>query len=742
MSQASQVRTYDPAASVVFLKTNERFGGLSNMAPGFPLRLNGVRIRTSEALYQACRFPHMPDVQGRIIDERSPMTAKMRSKPFRKDSRPDWDAVRVKIMRWCLRVKLAQHWKEFGRLLLATGERPIVEQSRKDDFWGAKVAEDGSLIGMNVLGRLLMELREQLKGDDAESLRAVEPLSITKFLLFQKPIKTVCADEASIRPVGIEIRPVPPAASPPSSAVPQPSLFDQPMIARGQMDIQNNRATEANSNKNPKPYPGYRDSSLPWLGDVPVHWEVRRLRTIAEMRVSNVDKHTQGDEIPVRLCNYVDVYKNDRIRQGMAFMKATACQAEIERFRLEQDDVLITKDSEAWNDIGIPALVAETADDLICGYHLALLRPLREMLGPYLARTLQTTGAAYQFHVRANGVTRYGLTHSGIQSVCIPLPPLPEQRAIVRYLDHADRRIRRYVRAKRRLVALLEEERQVVINWAVTRGLGPNVRLKPSGVEWLGDVPKHWEVRRLRTVSEMRVSNVDKHTKEDEVPVRLCNYVDVYRNKCITPTMPFMTATASLTEIERFRLVQNDVLITKDSEAFDDIGVPALVTESADDLLSGYHLAILRPFKETLGTFLARTIESKAVAYQFHVRANGVTRYGLTHNGIQSVQIPLPPLAEQTAIVEYLDKATASIDAAIVRARRQIELVEEYRARLIADVVTGKLDVREAAAQLPDEADDEEPVDEGVQLADNMNQDPYEAGESAEEPATESEVTA
>ena len=191
MAQASQVRTYDPTVSVVFLKTNERFGGLSNMAPGFPLRVNSVRIRTSEALYQACRFPHMSDVQRLIIDEHSPMTAKMRSKPFRNDSRPDWDAVRVKIMRWCLRVKLAQNWREFGRLLVATGDRPIVEQSRKDDFWGAKVAEDGTLVGMNVLGRLLMELREQLKADTSESLRIVEPLSIPEFLFLQRPIETI-----------------------------------------------------------------------------------------------------------------------------------------------------------------------------------------------------------------------------------------------------------------------------------------------------------------------------------------------------------------------------------------------------------------------------------------------------------------------------------------------------------------------------------------------------------------------
>ena len=137
-------------------------------------------------------------------------------------------------------------------------------------------------------------------------------------------------------------------------------------------------------------YPAYKPSELSWLGDVPEHWEIRRLRTVAEMRVSNVDKHMRDEEIPVRLCNYVDVYKNDRITNAIPFMKVTASQDEIERFRLQPDDVLITKDSEAWDDIGVPALVTETADDLLSGYHLALLRPFSEIFGPYLARVLQS----------------------------------------------------------------------------------------------------------------------------------------------------------------------------------------------------------------------------------------------------------------------------------------------------------------------------------------------------------------
>src|SRR5436190_807211 len=110
MHRIPEVRTYVRGDSVVFCKTTEAYGGLSNMAAGFPVCVNGVRIRTSEALYQACRFPHMPDVQRLIIDEASPMTAKMRSKPYRKDSRADWERVRVKVMRWCLRVKLSQNW--------------------------------------------------------------------------------------------------------------------------------------------------------------------------------------------------------------------------------------------------------------------------------------------------------------------------------------------------------------------------------------------------------------------------------------------------------------------------------------------------------------------------------------------------------------------------------------------------------------------------------------------------------
>ena len=454
-----------------------------------------------------------------------------------------------------------------------------------------------------------------------------------------------------------------------------------------------------------KPYSNYRPSGAEWFDFVPTHWDVRRLRNVAELRVSTVDKHTREHEEHVRLCNYVDVYKNDRISTTMNFMVASAAPDEIERYRLERDDVLITKDSETWDDIGVPALVSDPGQDLISGYHLALLRPRSEhAIGGYLFRALQCNAIACQFHVQAKGVTRFGLTNVGIRSVKLPVPSLPEQTAIVRFLDRIDRRIRRYIRTKQQVVSLLAEKKQAIIEQAFTGQIDvrtgqPYASYKPSGVKWIGDIPGHWDVQRLRNAIHMRVSTVDKNTNEGERPVRLCNYVDVYKNDYIKERMDFMHATATDEEIERFRLEIDDVLITKDSEAWDDIGVPALVVERVYNLIAGYHLALLRPRKDRLlGVYLLRSLQSYGLAYQFHIAANGVTRYGLSQASIKSIRIPLPSLAEQEAIACFLARTVADVASAVAKTQRQIDLIRDYRTRLIADVVTGKLDVRKSSA--------------------------------------------
>ncbi len=186
---SKEIRVYKKEDSCVFKKNSEEFGGLSNMATGFPLLVNGIKIRTAEALYQACRFPHLPDIQQKIIEQNSPMTVKMISNSNKKNSRADWDSIRLKVMKWCISVKLAQNFVLFGAVLHETGLKSIVENSTKDNYWGAIPNEDSSIFtGKNALGRLLMDLRQAFYSKNNFLLLHVEPIKIENFLLYSEPI--------------------------------------------------------------------------------------------------------------------------------------------------------------------------------------------------------------------------------------------------------------------------------------------------------------------------------------------------------------------------------------------------------------------------------------------------------------------------------------------------------------------------------------------------------------------------
>ena len=438
------------------------------------------------------------------------------------------------------------------------------------------------------------------------------------------------------------------------------------------------------------PYAALKPSDGRWLGIMPEHWYVRRLCTVAEMRVSHVDKHTKDGEIPVRLCNYVDVYKNNRITQQLTFMLATASEDEVEKFRLHQNDVVITKDSETWDDIGVPALVTEPSNDLISGYHLAILRPRADTLGSFLFWALQSKPISYQFHVEAKGVTRYGLAHNGIQSVSLPVPPLEEQAAIVRFLDHADEKIQRYIAGKERLIDLLAEQRQAVIHQAVTRGLDPNVRLKSSGVEWLGDVPEHWELRRIRNLGQaiigLTYSPQDIVNKDEgKLVLRASNIsgggiVDA-DNVYVRSPVP-----------DKLVLREGDILICSRSGSRNLIGKNARIESTMLGATFGAFMTILRGRNND---YLHQVFNSKLFEYQSGAFLTSTINQ-LTLGILNDMKIPFPPAGEQRSILQHLKQATKTVDVTIDRSRRQTALMEEYRTRLIADVVTGKIDVREA----------------------------------------------
>lgn len=456
-------------------------------------------------------------------------------------------------------------------------------------------------------------------------------------------------------------------------------------------------------------YPKYKSSGVEWLGDVPEHWGVTALcRLTIGIRASSVDKHVRSNEIPVKLCNYVDVYYNDSIDSQVNYTDGSATAKQIERLQLRKGDVLITKDSETQDDIGVPSLVVEHVPDLVAGYHLVVLRPdSRRLYGPYLFRALQSDMASLQFTHCAQGVTRYGMTYTGIRSVRLPVPSLIEQRAIAGYLDRETAKIDTLIARNEILIKRLREHRPALISRTVTCGLppaecrkagiDPHPKLKPSGVEWLGDVPEHWEVAPLcRLTSNIKASSVDKHIRGYELPVRLCNYRDVYYNDGIHSTIRYLRGSATAKQVSYLQLQKGDVLITKDSEVHDDIGVPSLVLEDVPGLVAGYHLALLRPdLRYLYGPYFFRALQSDIASLQFTHRAQGVTRYGLTYPGIRSVRLPVPPIIEQRAIANYLDRETAKIDEAVTFARQETDLLREYRTRLISDAVTGKVDVRD-----------------------------------------------
>ncbi len=436
---------------------------------------------------------------------------------------------------------------------------------------------------------------------------------------------------------------------------------------------------------NLQPYPEYKESGLPWLRKMPTHWSANRLRHACEMLVSNVDKHTKDGELPVRLCNYVDVYRNERIRPQLRFMRASASKDEVEHFRLRNGDVLITKDSEEWNDIGVPSLVEYEAPDFVCGYHLAILRPRSQVVsGGYLLRALQCHQIAAQFHVEAHGVTRYGLSHGTIRSVGIPVPPPEEQAAMVRFLDYANGRLERAIRAKRKVIALLHEQKQAIIHRAVTRGLAPTVPLKPSGIPWLGDIPKHWEVSRVK--NEFRCLNTQR------IPLN-----SVERGQMTSRLYDYYGASGVIDKVDDYLFDDELLLIAEDGANLVLRNLPLAIIACGKFWVNN-HAHILKPKRGNI-VYLADFLET----LNYMPWISGAAQPKLTQDRLLSISIAVAPPKEQDAIVEHTTKETQPLVNAITRLEREISLLREYRTRLVADVVTGKLDVRPAARLLPAE---------------------------------------
>ncbi len=478
-------------------------------------------------------------------------------------------------------------------------------------------------------------------------------------------------------------------------------------------------------NADPHPYTAYKPSGTPWLGDVPEHWEVAQLGRIGVF--SKGSGGTKDDEVPVGIpcVRYGDLYTTHKyfINQTQSYISPAKASSYTP---IKMGDVLFPTSGETIEEIGKSA-VNLMPTQVLCGGDLIIFRPTIPIEPKFTGYALDCPAAQTQKSLMGRGITIMHIYSSQLKYLWLPLPPLAEQAAIVRYLDHADGRIRRYVSAKRKLIALLEEEKQAVINQAVTRGLDPNVHLKPSGVEWLGEVPEHWEVRRLKNWTGINEAILPETTAPD-FEFRYVEIGAVETGKLVAE--PCLIRFAAAPSRAR-RIVKGGDTIISTVRTY--LKAVWFASGANDDLICSTGFAVLTPRQETVPKFVNYVVQSDIFTDRVTAESVGIAYPAISESRFGSLQVCVPPLDEQAAIVEYLDEATVGIDAAIARARRQIELVEEYRTRLIADVVTGKLDVRAAAGQLREEAGREGRIDDAGLIVDNAGNDPYDTSHPAKE---------
>lgn len=396
-----------------------------------------------------------------------------------------------------------------------------------------------------------------------------------------------------------------------------------------------------------------------------------RLRHLATIANSNVDKITDPEEIPVRLCNYVDVYKNDRITDDMAFMAASATRTEINKFGLKVGDVIITKDSEDRSDIAVPAYVSETAPDLVCGYHLALLRGRPQLISSaFLFWALQSKRAREAFSNAAGGVTRFGLTLDGMKSVVLPCPDRETQEAITDFLDCEIARINQLIEKKGRLIELIKERERACITYKFSqldaytwqiRHLG---KLKngagfPIGLQ--GD--PHQDIAFFK-VKHLKTHGLDTAITDTDDTVSK----ETARSLCATVfpkgTIVFAKIGAALL-LRRFSMLGRVACIDNNMSAF----IP-------NEKLIEPNFALLGLSQADMMTM----VQPGAVP-------------SLNTEAFYSFRIPLPSREVQRNFVDEFRLWRSTIIQIIEKTQRSIECLCEFRSALITAAVTGRIDV-------------------------------------------------
>ena len=455
---------------------------------------------------------------------------------------------------------------------------------------------------------------------------------------------------------------------------------------------------------NLKPYGAYKDSGSNWLAQVPTHWEVRNLRTLIRPRNER---------------NRVDLPLLSVARERGVFVRSMTDASEnhniipldLTNYKVARAGSLVINKMKAWQgSMGIapcdgivsPAYYVFDFDIANRAFGQTLLRSK-----PYVAHFGQASDG-----VR---VGQWDLTIAAMRQIPVLAPPPEEQAAIVRFLDWANGRLERTIRAKRRVIALLTEQKQAIIHRAVTRGLDPEVPLKPSGIPWLGAIPQHWELWRVSRLA--KVGNGSTPSRENLNYWKNGSYPWLNSSQVnrgfIDSADQFVTTTA-LRECHLPKVQADSVLVAITGQG-KTRGMSAVLGFEAT---INQHIAFITPrVPVTTATYIHLFFTAAYLQLRASSADSGSTKGAITCEDLKRFKLAIPPVSEQLQIQVFVKAETKSIEETISRLEREIDFLREYRTRLVADVVTGKLDVREAAARLPQQA--AEPASASDALADD-----------------------
>lgn len=419
-------------------------------------------------------------------------------------------------------------------------------------------------------------------------------------------------------------------------------------------------------------------------------FRIIRLGALASTRVSNVDKHSVDGQVPVRLCNYTDVYYGETLTNDLEFMRATATQSQVRAFRLAAGDTLITKDSETADDIGIPAYVANAGHDLVCGYHLAVIRPDQTKIHPrYLFWSMSSDEVAAQWEVLATGVTRVGLKSTELKTVRVQLPEtLDDQRAIADYLDRETAEIDLLIEKQTALIDRLRERKIETIRHLVTRS-GTGASPSPAQT-WTGDLPEGWSSTKVAWLFGRTSSGTTPSPEEIlDSASGLIPWVNTAELREATIwTTRRAVAPETVARLSALRVFPSGTILLAMYGAtigrLGVLGVPAATNQACCALADTRSDRVEADF-----VFYALW----AAREYFVLLASGGGQPNINQDKIRSLRLPLPPLQEQRRIVDHLNRETAKIDELIAKTERFIELTKERRSALITAAVTGQVDV-------------------------------------------------